>query len=180
MNVLVGALLWPSKTPIHPRLRIPGGVVVVAAIELPKPLRETIMNKLYSSKSNAKRGAVKDLGSHALVGVDYRLVKQGNQWTWTIEAKPNTAQDEGLERDVAAFEATLPTAKRSRSGTKQALVIDMLRRPEGATIAQIVEATSWQSHTARGAISGAIKKKLGLPVTSEKIDGRGRVYRIEQ
>jgi phage/conjugal plasmid C-4 type zinc finger TraR family protein len=44
----------------------------------------------------------------------------------------------------------------------------MLRRPEGATIAQIVEATGWQPHTVRGAFAGALKKKLGLEVTSEK------------
>jgi hypothetical protein len=36
----------------------------------------------------------------------------------------------------------------------------------------------WQSHTARGVISGVLKKKLGLDVSSEKIDGRGRVYKI--
>ena len=65
-----------------------------------------------------------------------------------------------------------------RAGTKQAQVIALLQRPEGATIAEIAEATSWQSHTARGAISGAIKKKLGLPVTTEKVDGRGTVYRL--
>jgi hypothetical protein len=41
-------------------------------------------------------------------------------------------------------------------------------------------ATGWQAHSVRGAISGALKKKLGLEVTSEKIDGRGRVYRIAE
>ena len=65
-----------------------------------------------------------------------------------------------------------------RAGTKQAQIIAMLQRPEGATIAEMVEATSWQSHTVRGSISGALKKKLGLPITSEKVDGRGTVYRI--
>jgi hypothetical protein len=64
--------------------------------------------------------------------------------------------------------------------TKQARLIAMLRAPEGATIAEIVEATGWQPHTIRGAMAGALKKKLGLSVTSEKIDGRGRVYHIEQ
>ena len=46
------------------------------------------------------------------------------------------------------------------------------------TIAEIVAATDWQPHTVRGAMAGALKKKLGLEVASEKIDGRGRVYRL--
>ena len=54
----------------------------------------------------------------------------------------------------------------------------MLRRPEGATIAEIVEATGWASHTTRGFFAGAIKKKLGLTIVSERIDARGRCYRI--
>jgi hypothetical protein len=65
-----------------------------------------------------------------------------------------------------------------RAGTKQAQIIAMLHRPEGATIAEMVQATSWQSHTVRGSISGALKKKLGLPITAEKVEGRGMVYRI--
>jgi hypothetical protein len=68
--------------------------------------------------------------------------------------------------------------RKARDGTKQAVLIDMLRRKEGATIAQVVEATGWQRHTVRGAISGALKKKLGLTVTSEKIGGGERVYWI--
>ena len=54
----------------------------------------------------------------------------------------------------------------------------MLKRAEGATLAEIIEMTGWQPHTVRGAIAGALKKKLGLEVTSEKTEGRGRVYRI--
>ncbi len=65
-----------------------------------------------------------------------------------------------------------------RKGTKQALLIDLLRRRKGATIEEIVEATGWQPHSVRGAISGALKKKLGLAVTSERVGDRGRVYRI--
>ena len=68
---------------------------------------------------------------------------------------------------------------KTRDGTKQAQLIAMLRRKQGATIAQIVEATGWQPHTVRGAFAGALKKKLGLTVTSEKVEGGERVYRIE-
>jgi hypothetical protein len=62
-----------------------------------------------------------------------------------------------------------PTGKPTpRAGTKQALMIDMLKRPEGATVEQIAEATGWQHHTIRGAISGALKKKLGLTVEATR------------
>jgi DNA-binding MarR family transcriptional regulator len=73
---------------------------------------------------------------------------------------------------------TTPTERKIREGTKQALVIEMLRRLEGATIAEIVEATSWASHTTRGFLAGAIKKKLGLTIESTKDDARGRIYRL--
>ncbi len=65
-----------------------------------------------------------------------------------------------------------------RTGTKQDQLIDLLRRQEGATIAQMVEATNWLSHTVRGALAGALKKKLGLTVTSAKVSGSERVYHI--
>ncbi len=68
----------------------------------------------------------------------------------------------------------------ARRGTKQAVLIEMLRRPNGATIQQMSAKTGWQTHSVRGAISGALKKKLGLPVTSETVEGRGRVYRIAE
>ena len=82
--------------------------------------------------------------------------------------------------------ATAPKSKAKRTaspavlrpGTKQALLVGLLRRTEGATIAEAVKATGWQPHSVRGAISGSLKKKLGLAVASDKVEGRGRVYRI--
>ena len=65
-----------------------------------------------------------------------------------------------------------------RPGTKQALIIAMLRRPERATVAEMVEATGWLAHMVRGAISGALKKKLGLPIGAAKVEGTGMVYRL--
>ena len=67
-----------------------------------------------------------------------------------------------------------PDAKRA---SKQAEVIAMLRRPEGVTVAEVASATGWQRHTVRGVFSGALKKKLGLTLTSAT-EERGRVYRI--
>jgi hypothetical protein len=71
-----------------------------------------------------------------------------------------------------------PTERRTRANTKQAKLIAMLQRAKGATIDELAEALDWQPHTVRGAIAGALKKKLGLEVTSDKDEKRGRVYRV--
>jgi len=73
-----------------------------------------------------------------------------------------------------------PKARTPRAGTKQAKLIEMLRAEGGATIDEIVAESGWQPHTVRGAMSGALKKKLGLEVTSEKVEGRGRVYKLSK
>jgi hypothetical protein len=95
-----------------------------------------------------------------------------------------TLDDPELEADVANAEASWqqPAKEkpfRTRADSKQALVIGLLQRPEGATIAQIMEATGWQQHTVRGTLAGSLKKRLGLTITSTKEVGRQRVYRIE-
>ena len=66
----------------------------------------------------------------------------------------------------------------SKPKTKLAQLEAMLRRPDGATIEQISKSLDWQAHSVRGAMSGALKKKQGLTITSEKTDTGRRVYRI--
>ena len=89
----------------------------------------------------------------------------------------------GIEPKATAPEANdRPTARPQRAlraDTKQAALIAMLRAPEGATLNEIVAATGWLPHTARGAMSGALKKRLGLTIHAEPEPGRGRVYRIK-
>ena len=65
-----------------------------------------------------------------------------------------------------------------REGTKQAKLIARLRAPDGATIEEIAAALEWARHTIRGAMAGALRKKLGLEVTSEEVEDRGRVYKL--
>jgi hypothetical protein len=70
-----------------------------------------------------------------------------------------------------------------RAGTKQAQMIELLKRPEGATVEQIAEVTRWQKHTIRGAISGALKKKLGFTVEATRTREVGptrRALRVRQ
>jgi hypothetical protein len=95
-----------------------------------------------------------------------------------------TLYDPELEAAVESAEATwqAPAKQkpvRTRADSKQALVIGLLQRPEGATIAQIMEATGWQQHTVRGTLAGTLKKRLGLTINSSKETGGQRVYRID-
>jgi Protein of unknown function (DUF3489) len=80
-----------------------------------------------------------------------------------------------VDRLWSAMQA-LPDPQPVRA-SKQAEVIALLRRPEGATVDEVRAATGWQPHTVRGVFSGALKKKLGLAVVTAK-EERGRVYRI--
>ncbi|MBZ0141023.1 MAG: DUF3489 domain-containing protein [Pseudorhodoplanes sp.] len=90
-------------------------------------------------------------------------------------AKSSKAKTKTAQKRKAQAKAKTPG---TRANSKQAQLIEMLKRPEGATIDEIVKKFDWQAHTVRGALAGALKKKLGLNVQSEKVEGRGRVYRI--
>lgn len=96
----------------------------------------------------------------------------------TAPAGATDAPNEEAALDTPTEPKPAPKARMAREGTKQATLIAMLRAPDGATIDDIMAATGWQSHTVRGAMAGALKKKLGLEVTSEKVEARGRVYRL--
>ncbi len=87
--------------------------------------------------------------------------------------------DPAVVRTMAALRnADLEAIAAQRPDTKQARLIAMLQAPDGATIAEIAEKLRWRHHSIRGAISGSLKKKLGLRVTSEKNTARGRIYRV--
>ena len=158
--------------------------------------------KLKMIASLAQRGLIEQLdGQWRITGAAIAIIKGEAQPEDVLPAvkgaatspTPLPADDPELEAAVAAAEASWqqeqPDAapKRGPGNSKQALVIEMLKRPEGATIAQICEATSWQAHTVRGTFAGALKKKLGLTIVSEKIEGPAgtpgagqRLYRIAE
>ena len=92
--------------------------------------------------------------------------------------------DPETEAAVSAVEAKWAQSKReitklrTRENSKQAAVVQMLQRPDGTTIRQVMESTGWQAHTERGTFAGALKKKLGLKIVSAKVATGERVYRI--
>ena len=110
-------------------------------------------------------------------GVTLAITEQGLAAIGIEPENARTTPSDATQPDTSV-ESCRASKARTRADSKQAKLIEMLRRPEGASIEEIVAAFGWQAHTVRGAIAGALKKKLSLDVTSEKIDGRGRVYRI--
>ena len=89
-----------------------------------------------------------------------------------IKGKPKTTR---RTRD-----ATRRPGPPRRDSSKQAKVISLLRRPEGATLDVLMAATNWQRHSVRGVLADAVKKRLGLTIVSEKEPGAARVYRIAE
>jgi len=79
----------------------------------------------------------------------------------------------------APAKAAPPKPVKMKPPTKQDQLLALLRRPQGVTIEQAAKALTWQPHSVRGVLSGVLKKRLGLAVTSTKSDG-GRVYRVAE
>jgi hypothetical protein len=82
------------------------------------------------------------------------------------------------EDAVASSENPAMKAPAVRAGTKLGALVEALSKLDGATIPELMAVTGWQAHSIRGAMSGALKKKMGLKIISEKVEGRGRVYRL--
>ena len=76
---------------------------------------------------------------------------------------------------IGTHARTKPAIKKQ---TKQQICLALLSRPEGATIEELQAVTGWQQHSVRGFLAGAVKKKLGLTLFSEKPEGEPRRYRI--
>ena len=127
-------------------------------------------------KGGARQKVIDGLFKRTLItydGKDWFVAAEGYEALGVPRKAPVSAQaiDEVIETATAA-------KHRTRGNSKQAQVIAMLKRPEGATIEQICEATQWQAHTVRGTFAGAFKKKLGLAITSTKEAGGQRIYRV--
>jgi hypothetical protein len=127
-------------------------------------------------KGGARKKVIDGLLKRALItynGTDWFVAAMGYEALGVPREAPLSAQaiDEVIENATKA-------KSRARDSSKQAQVIAMLNRPEGATIQQICEATGWQAHTVRGTFAGAFKKKRGLDITSTKEAGGERTYRI--
>lgn len=108
-------------------------------------------------------------------GVVYVISDAGFAAIGKAAPKGDTVKPAGKET-----KAEEPAAEpKEKKVSKQQMLIGMLKRPEGATLKQMMDATGWQKHSLHGAMAGGLKKKLGYNIASTKEDGGERVYRIE-
>ena len=168
--------------PLPKSLKIKGGAVT-------KMLESLRKKGLLEEKPAARNAAawrededgrrmmlvITDTGLQAIgVDADEKTGKQSDP----TKTKPRQRSRRAEPRPAGAKPNGRMSPAAVRPGTKQALLIDLLKRKKGATIDEAVAATGWQPHSVRGAISGTLKKKLGLAVTSEKPGDGPRRYRI--
>lgn len=159
-------------------------LILSAAAQRPEHIALPLPESLRGGAAAKVIGAM--LAKGLLEEVDANLRKGEPMWRETGDGHGITliATDAGLAaigiepEDTNTAPEAAPKTRTPREGTKQAMLIAMLRNPDGATIEEIATALAWRQHTVRGALAGALKKKLGLEVTSEKVENRGRVYHL--
>ena len=157
------------------------------ALPLPKNLKGGAAQKVIASL--LKQGLLEEIDADTRIGEHvWRETGDGHGFSLAITEhghapigiQPEASRDSTEPTQSGHAAVKTPSKPKVREGSKQAQLIAMLQGADGATIAEIASAFGWQPHTVRGAIAGALKKKLGLDVTSEKVDGRGRVYRLSR
>ncbi len=172
--VLSAACQRPDRSVYPLTAKLPGGA---AAKVLGSLLKRSLVQELPAKREDIvwredkKRGRLTLRATPAAfkaLGVD--KAPAGAEAVSSMEGKPESARKASTSKSKA---------RGTRMDSKQAKLIEMLRQPGGASIDEIAAVFGWQAHTVRGAIAGALRNKLGLNVVSEKTEGRGRVYRIE-
>lgn len=166
------------------------GVVIWTPPEIKGGARKKVLEAMIN------RGLVENFGGnwsisaigYSLLGLEGPSVKPSSVPIEAALLQPPievSTNSSSLEQDVQQAEAQLqipenpPAPKTARANSKQAQVIALLKRPEGATIKQICALTEWQAHTVRGMFAGTFKTKLGLKIDSAKPPtGGDRVYSI--
>lgn len=121
-------------------------------------------------KSYTKNKIINTLFRYDLISTD------GDDWFVTANGYELI---EALAHTCIKLEAIRETTRpRPHANSRQAQMINLLKRPEGATMYQLCDVTGWTSHTIRSVFYSVIKKRLKMPLTSAKPTGKSRIYRI--
>lgn len=174
--VVLGAACQRADRSVYPlTTKLPGAA---AAKVLGSLVKKGFIEELQAKPQDTVWREDKKKGRLTLRATPAAFEALGIEPPSRAETATDTDAVHGTSRKAKKGKVKEKPAPSTRANSKQAQLIEMLKRRDGATIEEIVKKFDWQAHTVRGAIAGALKKKLGLKVDSEKVEGRGRVYRI--
>jgi len=115
----------------------------------------------------------------AVTPVPAKATNKATQKKAAPKAKTGKKAAPTPRKETATKPAKAAGKSQARDGSKKAAVIQLLRRKEGATAAEIAKLTKWQPHTIRGFISGTVSKKMKLTVESTRNEQGERLYRVK-
>ena len=169
---------WPSDRLIQ----IWNGFAGVTPFDDLKPIkkftdRKTATKRIWTAIQKLAEAAEMEQRRASIRQTEAKLTAAPKQ-NATATAAPqaaNVAPEAAPPSKEATAETAAPTA---REGSKKAIILDLLRREDGATLKDIMAGTDWQAHSVRGFISGSITKKMGLKVESSKNTAGERMYKI--
>jgi hypothetical protein len=157
-------LAWPL--PKHLKLSKGSTTIVVRGL-----LRHALVEERPALGNDPIWRETEDGRNLTLVATKAGLAAVGMSAAGAPSEKAADAAERGPTAAISHQDRRVP-----RVGSKLAMLVALLSRNEGATIAEMVVATGWQPHTVRGVMSGALARKFGLRIASERIDEQGRVY----
>ena len=105
--------------------------------------------------------------------------KKGNAGQKRAHVAPVKGKPTKRAQDPKKAPKAAKTVGEAREGSKAATVLDLLKRPDGATLAELTKATGWQAHSVRGFLSGTVSKKMGLAIESTKVEDGERTYSVK-
>ena len=152
--------------------------IVRLTAEERRTLQEIIKKQLGSSLKVRRAQALLKADADGPGWTDSQIAEALDLRSRTMEKLRERFVTEGFDVAVHGKPRETPATAKRLNGKQEAKLIAMLQAKDGATVEEIAKAFGWQNHTVRGALFGAVKKKLGLDILSEKVEGRGRVYRI--
>ena len=166
-----GSLLPPPETIGGQAQRIRTTVAALLKRGLAKEIEAVNPSRSWREDGERRIGVVITDAGRTAIGAEIPLVREegASADNEAVEEPTSTKPDESI-----GVPAALPFT--ARAGTKQALVMDLLRRKQGASITELAEATGWLPHTTRAALTGL--RKRGAQLASEKADGVTR-YRMQ-
>jgi hypothetical protein len=132
-----------------------------------------------TAKGDCMNTATEETGTAQTTAENPKASKKARVARQRAHVAPNKSKSAKKAKASKKAPKSAKSASVARDGSKAAKVLDLLKGPDGATLAELMKATGWQAHSVRGFLSGTVGKKMGLTVASAKPEGDERRYSVK-